>query len=241
MRIVPAVDIRGGKCVRLVQGDYARETVFAEEPLEQAARWWRALGGDGIVHIVDLDGAREGRCCILEILRDLKAARIAYEVGGGIRDAATVNAVRAAGAARVILGTAAHRDPAFLRAACAAHPGAIVVGIDARDGKVALSGWMEGTATDAVDFARTVEAAGAARIIYTDIARDGMMQGPNLEATAALARAVGIPVTLSGGIATLEDLRRVRAVAPANLDEIIVGRALYEGAFTLEAARAAVA
>ncbi len=239
MRIVPAVDIRGGRCVRLLQGDYARETVFAEDPVAQAQTWWETLG-TGLVHIVDLDGAKAGRCQILPVLRALAEAGIAYEIGGGLRDRTAVDEVIAAGAARAILGTAAWRDPQLLHALCAAYPGQIVVGIDARDGYVALSGWTEITDTLAIGFAQTVAEAGAARIIYTDIARDGMMQGPNLSQTAQVAEAVPIPVTLSGGISRLDDLRQARALEASGVDEIIVGRALYEGAFSLADAVAAV-
>jgi phosphoribosylformimino-5-aminoimidazole carboxamide ribotide isomerase len=146
---------------------------------------------------------------------------------------ATVETVLDAGAARVILGTAAHKDPEFLKAAAGRFPGRIVVGIDAKAGKVALSGWLDVTETDAVDFGRAVEAAGAARIIYTDILRDGMMQGPNLDTTRAIAEAVSIPVTASGGMSSLEDVRQVAALEPFGVDEVIVGRALYLGAFSL--------
>ena len=164
MFVVPAVDIRGGLCVNLVQGDYARETVFSNGPVAQAQLWWDALGG-GIIHIVDLDGAKAGRCCVEEELRALHAAGIAYEVGGGVRSLETIETIIDAGASRVILGTAAHRDPELLKTACEAFPGMIVVGIDARDGKVSLSGWLEDTHTDAVSFAQQVQEAGAARII----------------------------------------------------------------------------
>jgi phosphoribosylformimino-5-aminoimidazole carboxamide ribotide isomerase len=231
MRIVPAVDIRGGLCVNLVQGDYERETVFSEDPVAQAVRW-HGLGAD-LVHIVDLDGAKAGRCCIEDHLRAIARAAVPYEVGGGIR---TVNAVRTVlnlGAERVILGTAAYRDPEFLRAATAQFPSKVVVGLDAKAGKVGLSGWREITNTDAVMFAGQVEAAGAARIIYTDILRDGMMDGPNIKATRAVARAVRIPVTASGGIASLQDIRNLCAAERDGIDEIIVGRALYLQAFTL--------
>ncbi|HNR30236.1 MAG TPA: 1-(5-phosphoribosyl)-5-[(5-phosphoribosylamino)methylideneamino] imidazole-4-carboxamide isomerase [Candidatus Hydrogenedentes bacterium] len=238
MRIVPAVDIRGGLCVNLVQGDYARETVFSEDPVPQALAWWRELG-EGLVHIVDLDGAKAGRCCVASQLRAMAAAGVPFEVGGGIRNIETIRAIIEAGALRVILGTAAHRDPELLAAACAAFPGAIAVGIDARAGNVSLEGWTEDTTTDAVAFARTVEAAGAARIIYTDILSDGMMGGPNVEATAAVARAVSIPVTASGGVARLDDIRRLRAIETDGVDEVIIGRALYLGAFTIAEAKAA--
>lgn len=238
MRIVPAVDIRGGLCVNLVQGDYGQETVFSETPVAQAQIWWDALG-EGVIHIVDLDGAKAGRCCVEEHLNALAAAQIPYEVGGGIRNLETIETVLAAGADRVILGTAAHRDPALLREACAAHPGKIAVGIDARAGKVSLSGWLEDTATDAVEFAREVEQAGACRIIYTDILSDGMMKGPNIDATAAVARAVNIPVTISGGVSSLDDIRASRAAEHDGVDEVIIGRALYLQRFTVEEAKAA--
>lgn len=238
MRIVPAVDIRGGLCVNLVQGDYAQETVFSTDPVAQARIWWEMLG-EGLIHIVDLDGAKQGRCCIEKELSALAAEHIPYEVGGGIRDLAAVERILELGAARVILGTAAHQDPALLRAACERWPDKIVVGLDARDGRVSLSGWLEDTATDAVSFAREVEAAGAARIIYTDILRDGMMQGPNYDATRAVARAVAIPVTISGGISSLADIQHARDLAVDGVDEIIVGRALYLQRFSIAEAKAA--
>jgi phosphoribosylformimino-5-aminoimidazole carboxamide ribotide isomerase len=239
MRIVPAVDIRGGLCVNLVQGDYAQETVFSEDPVAQAQSWWDALG-DGMIHIVDLDGAKAGRCCVEAELAALKARNIPYEVGGGVRNIETIDTIIALGADRVILGTAAHRDPELLKDACAKYPGKIAVGIDARDGKVSLSGWLEDTATDAIEFAQQVEAAGACRIIYTDILRDGMMQGPNHDATRAVARAVKIPVTISGGVSSLEDIRESRNGEADGVDEVIIGRALYLNVFTVaEAARVA--
>ncbi len=231
LRVVPAVDIRGGRCVRLHQGDYERETVYGEDPVAQAQAWRDQ--GASLIHIVDLDGAKAGQVCIENELRALAAAGIPFEVGGGIRTMDAIERILAAGACRAILGTAAHRDPALLEQACAAFPGQIVVGIDARDGKVALQGWIEETATDAVAFAQTVEAKGAARIIYTDIHRDGTLTGPNIEATCAVARAVGIPVTVSGGIASLRDIQAVAAAQADGIDEVIVGRALYAGAFTL--------
>jgi phosphoribosylformimino-5-aminoimidazole carboxamide ribotide isomerase len=237
MRIVPAVDILEGRCVNLVQGDYGQETVFSEDPVGQARLWWKALGG-GLIHIVDLDGAKEGRCCVEAQLRELAAAGIPYEVGGGIRNMATIETILGAGAERVILGTAAHRDPDLLKEACDRFPSSIVVGIDARDGKVSLAGWLEDTGTDAVSFAQEVERLGASRIIYTDILRDGMMQGPNYDATRAVAEAVNIPVTLSGGISSLGDIRRAADISASGVDEIIVGRALYLKRFTVEEASA---
>ncbi len=240
MRIVPAVDIRGGLCVNLVQGDYDQETVFSENPVAQAQAWWDALG-EGLIHIVDLDGAKAGRCCVESELRALKAAGIPYEVGGGIRNRETIEAIFDAGASRVILGTAAYRDPALLREACAAHPGKIAVGIDARAGKLSLSGWLEDTERDAIAFAREVEAAGAARIIYTDILSDGMMKGPNIEATRELALAIDIPVTISGGMSSLDDVRAVRPLESDGIDEVIIGRALYLEKFSVQEAVAIAA
>lgn len=231
MRVVPAVDIRGGLCVNLVQGDYGQEMVFSDNPVEQAVAW-RDLGGE-IVHIVDLDGARYGRCCIESELRAMAERGVSFEVGGGIRNIETIRAIFEYGAERAILGTAAHRDPEFVRAACFEFPGRIVAGIDARDGKVSLSGWMEDTQTDAIEFARRMEAAGACRIIFTDISSDGMMKGPNVEATRTLARSVDIPVTASGGVSSLDDIRRICTGEPDGVDEVIVGRALYLKAFTL--------
>lgn len=240
MRIVPAVDIRGGLCVNLVQGDYDQETVFSENPVAQAQAWWDSLG-EGIIHIVDLDGAKAGRCCVETELRALKAAGIPYEVGGGIRNRETIEAIFEAGASRVILGTAAYRDPALLKEACAAHPGKIAVGIDARAGKLSLSGWLEDTERDAIAFAKEVEAAGAARIIYTDILSDGMMKGPNIEATRELALAISIPVTISGGMSSLDDVRAIRPLEADGIDEVIIGRALYLEKFSVQEAVAAAA
>ncbi|HEX73334.1 MAG TPA: 1-(5-phosphoribosyl)-5-[(5-phosphoribosylamino)methylideneamino]imidazole-4-carboxamide isomerase [Candidatus Hydrogenedentes bacterium] len=238
MRIVPAVDIRGGRCVNLLQGDYAQETVFSEDPVAQAIIWHDALG-EGLVHIVDLDGAKQGRCCIEKELRAMATAGVPFEVGGGIRNFETIRNLFEAGASRVILGTAAYRDPDLLREACRTWPEGIAVGIDAREGKPSLSGWLEDTDGDALDFARRVEAAGATRIIYTDILRDGMMGGPNLDMTRTVARAANIPVTISGGVSSLDDIRAARALEADGVDEIIIGRALYLGAFTVQEAVAA--
>ena len=234
MRIVPAVDIRGGLCVNLIQGDYDQETVFSEDPVAQAIEWHKQESA--MVHIVDLDGAKAGRCCIEAQLRAMAAAGVPYEVGGGIRNMETVATIVNAGAERVILGTAAHSDPDFLREAARTFPGKIVVGIDAKAGKVGLHAWTEITETDAIAFAKQVEEAGAVRIVYTDILSDGMMQGPNVDATRAIARAVKIPVTASGGISCLDDIRTLRPLEKDGVDEAITGRALYLGAFTLQQA-----
>lgn len=231
MRILPAVDIRGGLCVNLVQGDYGQETVFNEDPVAQALAW-RDQGGE-LIHIVDLDGAKAGRLCAADALRQIAKAGVPFEVGGGIRDMATIEAVIETGCDRVILGTAAFRDPALVPSAAKRFPGKIVVGIDANAGRVALSGWLEVTDTDAITFAKQMQDAGAARIVYTDILSDGMMKGPNFEATRAVARAIDISVTASGGVSSLEDIRRLRELEADGVDEAIVGRALYLNAFTL--------
>jgi len=239
MRILPAVDIRAGACVNLVQGDYAQETVFSADPVQQAVQW-RDDGAD-LIHIVDLDGAKAGHCCIETELRDLAAANVPFEVGGGIRDLPTVELLATLGAERIILGTAAHEDPKFLRDAVANFGSRIVVGLDAKGGKVALSGWLDVTDTQAADFAKQLEAEKISRIIYTDILSDGMMKGPNIEATRALAEAVDIPITASGGMATLKDIDAVRALESLGVDEVIIGRALYLEVFTLAEALAAAA
>jgi phosphoribosylformimino-5-aminoimidazole carboxamide ribotide isomerase len=237
MRIVPAVDIRGGLCVNLVQGDYDQETVFSEDPVDQAVQWHKQ-GGE-IVHIVDLDGAKAGRCCIEDELKAIRAADVPVEVGGGIRNMDTIRKLINLGVERVILGTAAHSDPDLLKEATNEYPDQIVVGIDAKDGKVALSGWLDVTDTDAIAFALQVEAFGVSRIIYTDINSDGMMGGPNLEATFRLAKAVDIPVTASGGMSALEDVASVKKLEPLGVDEVIIGRALYLDVFSMKEALAA--
>ena len=231
MRILPAVDIRGGDCVNLVQGDYSQETVFSSDPVRQAVQW-RDDGAD-LVHIVDLDGAKSGRCCIEGELREMAQEGVAFQVGGGIRDLRTVENLADLGAKRIILGTAAHEDPDFLREAVTRFNERIAVGVDAKAGKVALKAWLDVTDTDAVEFAGRLEAQNVARIIYTDILSDGMMKGPNIGATRALAEAIRIPVTASGGMSSLADIEAVRALEPYGVDEVIIGRALYLEVFTL--------
>ena len=229
--VIPAIDLLGGRCVRLAQGDYARATVYREDPAEQA----RAFAAHPIprLHVVDLDGAREGRprnaLAIARIVASV--GRVPVQLGGGIRSLEAVESALALGVDRVVLGTAALRDPALLALACRRHPGRVAVGIDARDGLVAVGGWLETTGTSALDLARGVEQAGAAAIVYTDIARDGMLSGPNLAATAELAEAVRLPVIASGGIGSEADLER--AAACEALSGAIVGRALYTGAIDL--------
>jgi phosphoribosylformimino-5-aminoimidazole carboxamide ribotide isomerase len=223
--LIPAIDLLEGRCVRLAQGRYDRATIYGDDPGEVAARF--AAHPLRRLHVVDLDGARAGRP------ENAAARGIPVQVGGGMRSPADVEARLALGVDRVVLGTAALRDPALVRDAARRHPGRIAVGIDARDGKVAVQGWLEASDVAARDLARRFEDAGVAALVYTDIARDGMLGGPNLEQTAALAEAVGIPVIASGGVGSEEDVRRSRALAARGVAGLIVGRALYTGAVDL--------
>jgi len=234
MILYPAIDLKEGRCVRLLRGDMATATVFADDPAAQARAFVDA--GCEWLHLVDLDGAFAGRPTNRAAVESILAAvTIPVQLGGGIRDRATIDGWLERGVARVILGTIALRDPDLVRAAAKAHPGRIAVGIDARDGRVAVEGWAETSATTATDLARRFEDAGVAAIIYTDIDRDGAMAGPNVEATAALAQAVTIPVIASGGISSLDDLKALKA-SGAPLNGAISGRALYEGRIDLAAA-----
>lgn len=229
MQILPAIDLRGGCCVRLRQGDYAQETVFGDDPAEMARRW--EAGGGDILHLVDLDGAKEGRPVNLSAVKAILAAvSIPCELGGGIRDEATIRELLEIGLARVIIGTRALRDPAWFREMCVQFPHRLVLGIDARDGMVATDGWLETSETGAVALAEQFSDAPIAAIIYTDIATDGMMQGANIAGMAEMKAAVPVPVIASGGVTTLDD---VRQLAAAKMDGCIIGRALYEGTIDL--------
>lgn len=237
MILFPAIDLKDGACVRLLRGDMARATVFGTDPAAQARAF--AAAGCRWLHLVDLDGAFAGRPANrAAVAAILAAVTIPCQLGGGIRDMATIESWLAAGIARVILGTAAVEDPGLVRAAARAFPGRVAVGIDAKGGRVATRGWAEVTDIDAADLARRFEDAGVAALIHTDIDRDGAMVGPNVAATAALARAVSIPVIASGGIASLEDVLALRATGV--IAGAIAGRALYEGAIDLAAALAAL-
>jgi phosphoribosylformimino-5-aminoimidazole carboxamide ribotide isomerase len=231
MILYPAIDLKDGQCVRLLRGEMASATVFGSDPAAQARAF--AAAGCAWLHLVDLNGAFAGRPVNgAAVQAILQAVAIPVQLGGGIRDRATLEGWLERGVARVILGTAALRDPELVRAAARAHPGRVAVGIDARGGRVAVEGWAETTATPAVDLARRFEDAGVAAIVYTDIDRDGALEGPNVAATAALANAVRVPVIASGGIASLDDLRALKA-SGAPLDGAISGRALYEGRIDL--------
>jgi phosphoribosylformimino-5-aminoimidazole carboxamide ribotide isomerase len=235
MTIYPAIDLRGGRCVRLMQGAFDRETVYGDDPVAVARRW--EAEGAAWLHVVDLDGARAGRPVQQDIVRAICAAvHIPVQTGGGLRDGEAVAGALGAGAARVVLGTAALRDEAFARAACAAHPGRVAFGLDARGGRLRTAGWAEETSVGAVEAAARLASFGAAALIYTDIERDGTERGPDLAGTSAVARAAGVPVIASGGVGSLDDLR---AVATLAVEGVIIGRALYTGAVTLPDALAA--
>ncbi len=238
MQIIPAIDLRGGRVVRLVQGDPSRETRYGDDPAAMAAMWERH--GASRLHVVDLDGALQGSPANHRALADiLRAVRIPVQVGGGVRSLEAVEALLKLGAAVAILGTAAIRDSQFLRAACASFPRRVALGLDARGGRLAVSGWMEETAILATEFARRLGALPLAALIYTDIARDGMLEGPDLDGLAALTGCTAIPVMASGGIASVEHIRALRALEPQGVTGAIIGKALYGGRLTLEAALAA--
>jgi phosphoribosylformimino-5-aminoimidazole carboxamide ribotide isomerase len=238
VEIIPAIDLRGGKVVRLVQGDPARETRYGDDPAAVAATWEQR--GARRLHLVDLDGALDGSPANQEALGAvLRAIRIPAEVGGGLRSLEAVRAVLDLGASVAVLGTAAIRDPAFLEAACAAFPDSIALGLDARAGILAVSGWAEATSVRATDVARRASDLPLRAIIYTDIQRDGTLEGPNLPELGAVAAATRIPVIASGGISSIADLRDLRTLEPAGVWGAIIGKALYDGRLTLEAALAA--
>ncbi|MEE9910877.1 MAG: 1-(5-phosphoribosyl)-5-[(5-phosphoribosylamino)methylideneamino]imidazole-4-carboxamide isomerase [Deltaproteobacteria bacterium] len=233
MLIIPAVDIKNGQCVRLAQGDFNRVTVYAENPVDMA-RLWAARGAERI-HIVDLDGSVAGLPKNAPIILDIaKSVSVPIEVGGGIRNLETINYYLEYGVSSVILGTSAIQDEGFVRTAARIHPGKIILGIDALGGQVAVRGWTEQTGQNAIELARRYENCGIQAVVYTDIQRDGMETGVNAEQTRALARAVSIPVIASGGVATLADIDALLSVKDCSFYGVIVGRALYTGAMTLE-------
>ncbi len=237
MIIFPAIDIKGGRCVRLTQGRMDAETVYSDEPWEVAKKW-ASLGAE-VIHLVDLDGAVEGNPKNLGVVEKITASvNVPVQIGGGIRDEKTAEAYLAnPRIKRIIIGTAAIENPSLVTALTARHPGRVAVGIDAKDGFVAIKGWVTVTAQKATDLAKKLEGAGVACIIYTDISRDGMLTGPNVAATREMAESVNIPVVASGGISSLKDIESYRGVP---LEGIIVGKALYSGNLGLaEAIRAA--
>lgn len=233
MILIPAIDLKDGKCVRLRQGVMQDDTVFSDDPLEVAQRWVDA--GARRLHMVDLNGAFAGRPINAEPVRQIADAfpDLPIQVGGGIRDAETVEAYLDAGVQWCILGTKAVREPHFVSEMCLEFPGHIIVGLDAKDGKVAVEGWSKLSRHDVIDMAQHFENDGVAAIVYTDISRDGMLQGVNVEATSELANAVRIPVIASGGITSIEDIRALCQAGTENIIGAITGRAIYEGTLDL--------
>ncbi len=228
MIFFPAIDLKAGQCVRLVHGDMDQATVFNDNPAAQAQTF--ADAGCTWLHMVDLDGAFAGKPENADaVTAVLETVDIKVQMGGGIRNMSTIEGWLDRGLARVILGTVAVRDPDLVREACKAFPGQVALGIDARDGYVAVQGWAEATELQTIELAKQFEDAGAAALIYTDIGRDGAMQGPNLDATLELANAVNIPVILSGGVSSMADLEAVVAADSAKLEGVISGRAVYDG------------
>lgn len=239
MIVIPAVDLRDGRCVRLREGRADAQTVFSDDPVATALRW-RGEGGERL-HVVDLDGAFAGAPRQTALIARIVAAvaPMPVEVGGGLRDLAAIAAVLETGAGWAVVGTRAALDPAFLKDVCREYPGRIIVAVDARGQRVAVKGWTEVAEDTAVDLGRRAVDAGAAALLYTDVSRDGMEQGPNLDDTAALARALAIPVLASGGVASVDDL--VRLAALPGVEGAVVGRALYTGAVDLREAVARLA
>lgn len=232
MQILPAIDLRGGKCVRLRQGDYKQETVFGDDPAAMA-RHWVELGGT-FLHLVDLDGAKDGVPTNLEAIRSIvTTAGVPCELGGGIRNEETIRSLLNLGLNRLVIGTLALRNPDWFKEMCTKFPNRLVLGIDARNGFVATDGWLETSQTKAIALAEQFHDFPMAAIVYTDIATDGMMKGANVPAMREMKDAVRVPVVASGGVTTLEDVKQLKA---AGLDAAIIGRALYEGTIDLPAA-----
>jgi phosphoribosylformimino-5-aminoimidazole carboxamide ribotide isomerase len=228
MIIIPAIDLKGGQCVRLSQGDMDRATVYSENPAEMA-KTWQGMGAKRI-HVVDLDGAVAGQPKNKDaIIAIVSTVSVPVQLGGGIRDIETIKEYFSCGIDRVILGTAAIKDPLFLEESCRAWPGRIIVGIDATDGMVCVQGWTEKTAMSVVDLVKKIEHLPLAAIVFTDIKRDGMLTGPNIESTAQLARSTHIPVIASGGVSRIEDIEALLTAEQSGVSGVIIGRALYTG------------
>jgi phosphoribosylformimino-5-aminoimidazole carboxamide ribotide isomerase len=233
--IIPAIDIKNGKCVRLAQGDFDRVTLYADNPVDMALAW--AQKGAELIHVVDLDGSVEGsprnEAVILDIVKKIN---IPIQVGGGIRDIKTIAFYLSSGISSVILGTAALQNEKIVRDAGKAFPNKIILGIDALEGNVAINGWTQKTEQKAIDLAQRFDNCGLRAIVYTDIKRDGMETGVNVEATKTLAAAINIPVIASGGVASISDVQKLREIEDCGIYGVIIGRALYTGKISLEAA-----
>jgi phosphoribosylformimino-5-aminoimidazole carboxamide ribotide isomerase len=240
MLIIPAVDLRDGKCVRLVEGKLDQETIYSDNPAEMALRW-QELGAQWL-HVVDLDGAFAGSPQNLKVIKNiLDAVQMPVQVGGGIRDLETVERLLDLGVNRVILGSAAILHPELVTEACAKHGDGVIVGIDGRYGQVAIEGWGLTVDKGVTELALEMKERGIKRVVFTDIKRDGTLIGPNLEATADLAKATGLKVVASGGVSTLEDLRGVKTLEPYGVDSVIIGKSLYAGTIDLRDALAIAA
>lgn len=237
MLLIPAIDLKDGKCVRLRQGRMEEETVFADDPLDMAQRWVDA--GAQRLHLVDLNGAFAGKPVNADVIHRIAEAfpEVPIQVGGGIRDEDTVQLYLDAGVQYTIIGTRAVSAPHFINDLCLEFPGHIIVGLDAKDGKVAIDGWSKLSHHDVIDMAQHFERDGVDAIVYTDISRDGMMQGVNVESTVKLASSITIPVIASGGISNLDDIRALKEVSEEGISGAIIGRALYDGAIDLEEAQ----
>ena len=235
MNIIPAVDIKNGRCVRLRQGQMDAETVFSDDPVSMA-RQWDQMGAE-LIHVVDLDGAFKKQPQNFEVIEKIiNTVSAGVQVGGGIRNLETIDQYIRLGVERIIIGTEAIRNPQLVDAACKAFAGRIIVGIDARNGRVAIEGWTEDTEMDAIELAKRFEDSGVAAINFTDIHRDGMQTGPNIEETRRLAESVGIPVVASGGVSTLEDIQNLLPLEPVGVVGVITGKALYSGTLNFEEA-----
>ena len=236
MRIIPAVDIKEGRCVRLVQGKVDQETVYSNDPLSMANHWDEE--GAQTIHVVDLDGAFQGSPINAEIVKNIiYSSSVDIQVGGGIRTLETIETYVKAGAYRIILGTVAQQEPEFVEEACKRFPDKIIVGIDARDGLVAVKGWVEVSEQKATDLAQKLKGYGIAGFIFTDISRDGMLQGPNLESIKEFAESSQLPVIASGGVSRLEDIKNLAKLESYGVEGVIVGKALYDKTLTFKEAR----
>lgn len=237
MILFPAIDIQDGKCVRLRRGDFNEATIFGDDPVARA-RLWQDEGAQAL-HVVDLDGAREGRLVNLAVIEEIaETVTIPVQYGGGIRDSKTLQVIASGPVDRVVIGTGAVVNEDFLKEAVAALGDKLVISVDAERGMVTTHGWQQRSSVSAIKFTTYLQEQGVRHILYTDIARDGMMMGPNLEATSELAETVDIDIIASGGISSLEDLRALKSLGIENISSVIVGRALYEGTFTIAEARA---
>ena len=229
MQVWPAIDLRGGKCVRLRQGDYERETIFSDDPVAMASHW--VAQGATCLHLVDLDGAKDGQLSNLSAVQAiLRAIDVPCELGGGVRNEETIHSLLDLGLSRVVIGTRALREPAWFQVVCRKWPGRLALGIDARDGRVATDGWLQTSSVLATDLARQLAGEPLAAVIYTDIARDGMLAGPNFAAMEEMCRCSSLPVIASGGVTSADDVARLLSTGVAGC---IIGRALYEGELTL--------